>query len=66
MALDTKQKAAGVKDILRRLRGESPLPLQPEDQIEQVMAGPEEDEEVFAGIAPTKRPGPPVPPRTPR
>lgn len=66
MALADKRRAAGVKDILRRLRGVAPRPLEPEDQIEQVMAGPEEDEEVFAGIAPTKRPGPPVPPRTPR
>lgn len=72
MALDTKGRAAGLKDILRRLRGEAPRPLQPEDQIEGMVEGkpeevspqiPEEDEEVLESASPLKKRAPPILPR---
>lgn len=71
MALDTERRAAGFKSILRRLRGEAPRPLQPEDQIEGIFGtegetkplGPEEDEEALESASPAAPAYPPVPPR---
>lgn len=65
MALEDKGRAAGVRDILRRLRGAAPRPLQPEDQIEQVMESPEEDEEASESGVPRKKAALPSRPRTP-
>lgn len=66
MALVDKKRAAGVRDILRRLRGDAPRPIEAEDQIEGLFKTPEEDEEVSEDIAPARKLAPPVPPRTVR
>ena len=72
MALDTERRAAGFKSILRRLRGEAPRPLKPEDQIEGILEqnpaakplGPEEDEEASGSVSPSAPAYPPAPRRT--
>lgn len=65
MSLEDKGRAAGVRDILRRLRGVAPRPLQPEDEIEGLFKSPEEDEEASEGSVPVKKPAPLAPRRTP-
>jgi len=72
MALDTERRAAGFRSILRRLRGEAPRPIQPEDQIEGVLSAnpeamspsPEEDEEASGSASPSAPAYPPTPRRT--
>lgn len=77
MALDTERRAAGIRGILRRLRGAAPRPESPEDSIEGFMSSdeaenpsgleqpqiPSEDEEVLGATSPNRKPVPPTPPR---
>lgn len=40
MALEQERKSLGVRHILRKLRGTSPRPLSPEDQVQSLLSEP--------------------------